>query len=83
MMEIEGRSLREFLDWMARERGFRIRFSSGDLEADAGSIRLNGSIRGMTLDQALESVLLASGMRHRIEADLLVVERLEGPPGSS
>jgi ferric-dicitrate binding protein FerR (iron transport regulator) len=83
MMEIEGRSLREFLDWMARERGLALRFGDGGVAAAVPTIRLNGSIAGMTLDQALESVLLTCRMRHRVEADLLVVEALDDPPGSS
>jgi ferric-dicitrate binding protein FerR (iron transport regulator) len=83
LMEIEGRSLREFLDWMARERGLGIRFAAGDLEAAAADIRLKGSIAGMSLDQALESVLMTCRMRPRIAGDLLIVERLDGTPGTS
>jgi len=79
MLEIEGRSLREFLDWIVRERGLGLHFAGGDLGAAASTIRLNGSIAGMTLDQALESVLLTCRMRHRIEGDLLVVEALAEP----
>jgi len=78
-MAIEGRFLREFLDWMARERGLGLQFRRNDLAASASTIRLNGSIEGLTLDQALESVLLTCGMRHRIEGGLLVVEAPDGP----
>lgn len=78
-MAIEGRFLGEFLDWMARERGLGLRFGRDDLAASASTIRLNGSIDGLTLDQALESVLPTCGMRHRIEGGLLVVEPLDGP----
>jgi ferric-dicitrate binding protein FerR (iron transport regulator) len=83
MMEIEGRSLREFLSWISRERGLGLRFDGRDLETSASTIRLKGSIDGMTLDQALESVLPTCGMRHRIEGGLLVLEPLDSPPGRS
>jgi ferric-dicitrate binding protein FerR (iron transport regulator) len=78
-MAIEGRSLREFLDWTARERGLGLQFGRSDLATSASTIRLNGSIEGLTLDQALESVLLTCGMRHRIEGGLLIVEASGGP----
>ena len=83
MMEIEGRSLREFLSWITRERGLGLRLDGRDLETAASTIRLNGSIDGMTLDQALESVLPTCGMRHHIEGGLLVIEPLDSPPGRS
>jgi len=82
MMEIEGRTLREFLDWFGRERGVEIRFAGAEPAASASNIRLNGSIDGMTLDQALESVLLTCRMGHRIDGNAILVEPLAGPRGS-
>lgn len=80
MMEIEGRSLREFLDWIARERGLQLQFTNGDLNAVASGITLNGSIEGMTLDQALESVLPTCRMTHRLNRDVLLVGPLAETP---
>ena len=80
MMELEGRSLREFLDWMVRERGLRLQFTSPDLAGAASEISLNGSIDGMTLDQALESVLPTCRMAHRINGDVLVVQPISVAP---
>lgn len=71
--EVQGRSLQEFLNWIARERGLTLRFDHADLAAAAPGIVLNGSIDGMTLDEALESVLLTCRMTHRIEQRTLVV----------
>ena len=82
LMELEGRSLREFLDWVVRERGLRLRFASPDLADSALEITLNGSIEGMTLDQAMESVLPTCRMIHRIERDVLIIERLAAARGS-
>ena len=73
MMEIEGKSLREFLDWIARERGVRVRFEDAQLAEKAPNIMLNGSIAGMTLEQATTSVLATSGLSHRWERDALIV----------
>ncbi len=73
MLALEGRSLQEFLEWVARERGLRLQFASADLAGSAPGIALNGSIDGMTLDEALESVLLTCRMSHRIEGDVLIV----------
>jgi hypothetical protein len=73
MMDIEGRTLRDFLDWVVRERGARLRFPDPAVAAKAPSIVLRGSIAGMTLDQATTSVLTTCGLRHRWEAGVLVV----------
>jgi ferric-dicitrate binding protein FerR (iron transport regulator) len=83
LMELEGHSLREFLDWVVRERGLKLRFASPDLADSAAEIDLSGSIQGMTLDQAMEAVLPTCRMMHRIERDVLFVERLATGSGSS
>jgi len=83
MMAIEGRTLREFLDWVGRERGLVLRFAGAELAASASAIRLSGSIDGMTFDQALDSVLPTCRMGHRIEGDHLVIEPLAGAETSS
>ena len=75
-LEIQGRTLREFLEWAALESGMRLQFADEDLANAASTIVLSGSIEGLTLDQALDSVLLTSRMTRRIEADTLRIERL-------
>jgi hypothetical protein len=74
-MAIEGRTLQEFLDWVARERGVRVRFENVEIAAKAPGIVLNGSIEGMTLEQAAASVLATSGLTGRWEPGALVVSR--------
>jgi ferric-dicitrate binding protein FerR (iron transport regulator) len=73
--DVQGRSLQEFLTWAARERGLHLRFVQPDLAAAAPGIVLSGSIDGLTLDEALESVLLTCRMSHRIEERALVISR--------
>jgi ferric-dicitrate binding protein FerR (iron transport regulator) len=81
MFRIDDRSLKEFLDWMARERGLRLRFDSPRAALAAAGIRLSGSVDGMTLDQALESVLVTSQMSHSIDAGVLLIRSVSEPPG--
>jgi FecR-like protein len=80
MMEIEGRSLLEFLDWVVRERGVRLRFADSGFEGRAPSIVLKGSIAGMTLEEATTSVLATCGATHQWDEGALVVG---ADPGSS
>jgi FecR protein len=71
---LEGRSLQQFLHWIARERGLQLRFASPDVASSAPGILLNGSIEGMTLDEALESVLLTCRMSHRVDGETLLIQ---------
>ena len=73
MMDIEGRTLGDFLEWLGRERGARVRFEDPALATTAPTIRLHGSIAGMSVDQATESVFLISGLSHRWDGGDLVV----------
>jgi len=73
MLDIDGRALQQFLEWMARERGLRLGFESPEVAGSAPGIVLNGSIQGMTLDQALESVLSTCRLSSRIDGDILLV----------
>lgn len=79
MIDLEGRSVREFLNWVARERGLRLEFADLDLVRSATEIHLNGSIDGMTLDEALESVLPTCRLSHRIDGDRLIIRPLADP----
>lgn len=74
LLELEGRTLQEFLDWIARERGLRVQFASAEDAAAARRTILSGSIDGMTLDEALDSVLPTCRMSHRIAGDQLLIE---------
>ena len=78
MMAIDGRTLGEFLAWFSRERGLTIRYADAGLAASAPGIRLSGSIEGMTLDEALASVLSISGLGHRLDGPILTVDRASG-----
>ena len=81
-MEIEGRSLLDFLGWVVRERGVRLRFADTGLAGRASAIMLRGSIAGMTLEQAMASVLATCGATHRWDDGTLVIGAGPEPPRS-
>jgi ferric-dicitrate binding protein FerR (iron transport regulator) len=63
--ELEGRRLREFLDWYASETGRAWRLAPG-LESRADTV-LHGSVADLTPDDALQVVLPICGLEARIE----------------
>ena len=77
MLPLEGRSAREFLDWVARERGWRLEFQNGDVERNASSILLSGSAEGLTLEEALDAVLPTCRMAHQVDEGVLLVSALD------
>jgi hypothetical protein len=78
MPDLEGRTLRSFLDWAARERGLELAFADAATEQSASEIKLSGSVQDLTVEEALSAVLPTCSMTHEIEGDRLIVEPLEG-----
>jgi hypothetical protein len=72
---IEGQSLRLFLDWVARETGWRIRFSDSELEESASQIVLHGTIDGLTPQQSIAVVIPGSDLTYRLEGRHLLIMR--------
>jgi hypothetical protein len=71
--DLEGRTLREFLDWIAGENGWHLRYADAAAEEKARTTTLHGSILGLTPEEALAAVLPASGVTYRLhEAELRV-----------
>jgi ferric-dicitrate binding protein FerR (iron transport regulator) len=70
---LDGRSLTEFLDWVARETGFAVSFESDELAARAKSIVLEGTIDGLTAEEALDVVLPATGLEHHVSDGRVIV----------
>lgn len=76
---IDGKPLRSFLDWAAREGGWTLAFADAETAREAANVTLGGSIEGLSVSAALEAVLPTCGMRHRIEDGFLRVRRVEDP----
>jgi ferric-dicitrate binding protein FerR (iron transport regulator) len=65
--DLEGESLGSFLDWIETEGAWTVAFASPALERSARSTVLHGSIEGMSTTEALEAILPACGLVHRVE----------------
>lgn len=63
VFDIENQSLPAFLEWIARETGRRIVYSSPQAEAAAAEVKLRGSIVGLDPDSALAAVLSTTQLR--------------------
>ena len=71
--EIEGMKVRAFLDWIAREAGWRVEISDAATAALVDSVELHGSVSHLTPQEALSVVLSSAGLEHRISDGALVV----------
>ncbi len=76
--ELEGRSLREFLDWVANESGWQLTFANAAVEDKARTTTLHGSIQGLSPEQALAAVLPTSGVEHQLEGGVLSIRLRAG-----
>jgi len=74
ILALEGRPAREFLEWYARERGLTLAFAAADVARAAAATELGGSARRLSLDEALQAVLQASRLTHRVEDDVLLID---------
>ena len=73
---IEGASLQAYVDWLSRETGKTVVFSSAQVSESASSTILHGSIDGLLPMESLSAVLAATDF-HLIdsEAGKLVIDR--------
>jgi ferric-dicitrate binding protein FerR (iron transport regulator) len=74
-LEIEGLTLSAFLERMAREHGWDLRYADAGLARDASAIVLHGSVDGLPPREALEVAITTSGLQHRLENGTLTVFR--------
>lgn len=72
---IEGRSFAEFLGWIERETGWEVELAPHDLAVAAASIRLHGSIAGLSPEEAVGVVVSGSGLVYRLDGGRLTVSR--------
>jgi ferric-dicitrate binding protein FerR (iron transport regulator) len=61
--DIENQTLAAFLQWIARETGRHVVYSSPQAEAAAAGVKLRGSIEGLDADAALAAVLSTTQFR--------------------
>ncbi len=76
-LHTDGRPLGEFLNWAVREGCWELRFASEVAEAASGEL-VHGSIRGLSLKQAMELVvLLGSDLNYTLEDGVLTIDAPE------
>lgn len=74
-LAIEGLTLQQFLDRVARETGWTIRYADPDLAASARSIVVHGNLGDLRPDEAPDVVLPGAGLRHELAGDVLIVRK--------
>jgi ferric-dicitrate binding protein FerR (iron transport regulator) len=78
--ELEGETLGSFLDWIETEGAWTVVFASPALERSARSTVLHGSVESMSTTEALEAILPACGLTHRVDLKTgRVTVTAEGP----
>lgn len=73
MLDLEGRSARSFVEWVARERGWTLAFTDEAVARSADEIVLGGTVEKLTLEEALDAVLPTCGLNHRVDGGILVI----------
>ncbi len=77
--DIDDQSLAAFLQWIARETGRRIVYSSPAAETAAAAVKLRGSIAGLEAEAALNAVLATTQLRrYRTTAEEIGIELATG-----
>lgn len=71
--DIEGESLRRFLDWLCHEGGWALHFAADDLAVQAEEIVLSGDAEGLLPREAADMVLAGSGLDYGLEDGVLTV----------
>jgi hypothetical protein len=77
---IEGRPLRAFLDWYARETRYLVDTSKVPVSVLGEAMLIHGTVEGLTPDEALRAVLPTCGLSHRLAGRTLIVEPLDDSP---
>ncbi len=72
-LDIANRSVLEFLEWVSRETGRPVEFANPALRREAANAVLQGSTRGMTVRQALDSVMATTNFAASARDDRLLV----------
>jgi ferric-dicitrate binding protein FerR (iron transport regulator) len=82
-VEIENRPLREFLEWFARETGRKLELADDVARQQAATIRMHGSVRGLTALEALAAVMAATTLHYELPEGAIRVSSASGsaPPG--
>jgi ferric-dicitrate binding protein FerR (iron transport regulator) len=76
---IEGRTLGSYLDHLAAEQGWTLRYADAAVAEAAGRNILHGSVEGLSAEEALRVVLPTSGLEFRFRSGELSISRAATP----
>jgi ferric-dicitrate binding protein FerR (iron transport regulator) len=74
-LAFDGATLSEFLERVAREEGWVLRYADTALGREASAIILHGSVEGLTPIEAVDVAIASSGLRHHLQGGELIVRR--------
>ena len=74
-LDTEGLSVAAFLERVAREHGWTLRYDDPALARDASAAILHGSVAGLSPHEMVEVAINSSGLHHRFESGHLYVLR--------
>jgi ferric-dicitrate binding protein FerR (iron transport regulator) len=77
--EVANRPLQEFLAWVARESGRELVLADEATHRQVATIRMHGSVNGLTPLQALSAVMAATSLRYELSEGQIRVS-FEGDP---
>ena len=78
-LAIEGRALGAFLDHLAGEEGWIVRYADPTLADMAARTVLHGSVDGLQAEDALRVALATSGLEYRLHEGELIVSKPDVP----
>jgi len=82
-IDIENRPLGEFLAWFARETGRRLVIADPGTQRQVDTIRMHGSVRGLSPEQALKAVMASTSLRFDLPAGVIRVSFAGEPKPST
>jgi ferric-dicitrate binding protein FerR (iron transport regulator) len=71
--DIDGRSVGDFLTWVARELGCEVVYADSQTQAEASRVLLSGSISGLNPGDALAAVMPTTPLRGEVRSGQLLV----------
>ena len=72
---LEGSTLEQFLAWVESEGGRQVEFRPPRLREEVAATVLHGTIRGLSMNGALETVLPAAGLTSQLAGSRVIIER--------
>src|SRR5262249_8245859 len=73
--KLEGATLQAYLGWVCREQGLEARFASDELRQSAASIKLHGTLDGISPRKSLDAVIPVCGLTYTLNGNVIVIAK--------